>query len=445
MILSTSLRNFKLGLVLINLTFTTFAVLFLKYEYISISFFIITTFLLFKPNGILHPNIVLTGFYFLYLILPSFLQLILTLNNYNYILPWGQVVFWDSFQKFTFLQMLSTFVILFFSFHIFSNNAIQSDDFINYDITTSKLILVSISLFCFLFYYLNITGGISEYLNSYGQTYLTQREGHGLASTIIMYLGNLVVFIFGLKYYKTKRLNYLILGFAFIISISFLQGIKSRFIFLLIVFFVPNLLKIKLNIKKLSFFVLGFLMLLYVGTHFRTEGFYSTYEAFLEYMIDYFNSYQLHDDLVKAKNMDFLSTQWQIFVKPLQIFGILNEQIDFDLNVMLTKEFFPDQWDNSHATQQWPLDTELYLNYYGPFLSWIILIPYSYLVCYIYKKAVRGHIGFILIFLMEFLRIFSTLRGTIIPYDFTLIILAYYLIYFFTHLLLKKNNKQLII
>jgi hypothetical protein len=434
-----SLGNFKLGLALICLLLTIVLISFFKYEYISVSIFILITFLLFKPSGILHPNIVLTGFYFLYLILPSFLQLILTLNGYNYILPWGQVVFWDSFEKFTFFQMLSTFVILFFSFHIFSGNEKQSDDFINYDIADNKLVLISVVLTIFLFYYLNVTGGISEYLNSYGQTYLTMREGHGLASTIIMYLGNLVVFLFGLKYFKTKHIKYLILGFAFILSISFLQGIKSRFIFLLMVFFVPNLLQIKLNLKKLFLFVLGFMVLLYLGTHFRTEGFYSTYEAFLEYMIDYFNSFQLHDDIVRVKNMNFLSTQWQIFVKPLQILGLVSDQVDFDLNVMLTKEFFPDQWDNSHATQQWPLDTELYLNYYGPYLSWIILIPYSFLVSFIYKKALRGHIGFILIFLMEFLRIFSTLRGTIIPYDFTLIIVSYYFIYFSSVVLLKRK------
>jgi hypothetical protein len=387
----------------------------------------------------MHPNIVLTGFYFLYLILPSFLQLILTLNQYTYVLPWGQVVFWDSFEKFTFYQMLSTFVVLFFSFLFFTGNSKQSIDFINYEITRYKLLLISILLSFFLFYYLNVTGGISEYINSYGQTYLTMREGHGLASTIIMYLGNFVVFVYGLTYFSTKKLRYFIIGFAFIIAISFLQGIKSRFIFLLIVFFVPNMLLIKLNVKKLLYFVIGFLVLLYLGTHFRTEGFYSTYEAFLEYMIDYFNSFQLHDDLIRSKNMGLLTTQWQIFVKPLQILGLINDQIDFDLNVMLTKEFFPDQWEKSHATQQWPLDTELYLNYYGPYLSWVVLIPYAFFVSSIYKKVIKGHIGFILIFLMEFLRIFSTLRGTIIPYDFTLIIFSYFGVYYLSIFLLNRR------
>jgi hypothetical protein len=147
-------------------------------------------------------------------------------------------------------------------------------------------------------------------------------------------------------------------------------------------------------------------------------------------LMGYFNVYQLHDYVVTSREAGLFQTLLFLFVKPLQILGQMDLNANFDISVMLTKEFYPEQWEREHATQQWPLDTELYLNYYGPFLSWLPLVAYAWLVSWLYRAAIlRRNAVLIPIFVMEFQRIFSTMRGTLVPWETPIYLGQYLLIY----------------
>jgi hypothetical protein len=130
-----------------------------------------------------------------------------------------------------------------------------------------------------------------------------------------------------------------------------------------------------------------------------------------------------------------------VFTKPLQTLGfIYDPDANFDISVMLTKEFFPSQWYQEHATQQWPLDTELYLNYYGIYLSWIPLMIYGYVISVLYRAAVlRRNLHLMPIFIMEFMRIFSTMRGTLIPWESFIYVVQYLIIYINCRLALRPD------
>lgn len=412
-----------------------------------LSLIIVITYLIFRPDHIFHPNNMLFASYGLYVVLSSTLNLILDLINWEYVLPWGQTVFWNKMSLYLLFQVEFTFLVLFFSFRYFCRprsslaGSRVADIFVRKDVV-NVLYFTCIGL---VLLFMQSTAGISEWINNYSYTYLAKREGHGLLNVIIIVLGNIAVFLLGLQTMGAEKKWTLVLKALVICAfLSFIGGIKSRFIFLLIVYLSPYFLRLKFKLRIVFFLAFAFFVLLYLGTLLRTEFFYASGPYFLEMLIGYFNSYQLHDLIVVSRSPDIFQTVWQVGVKPLQILGLMPEDANFDISVMLTKEFFPEQWDNEHATQQWPLETELYLNYYGIYFSWIPLVLYAAALGWLYRVAVVGrNYWLLLIYVMEFQRIFSTLRGTLIPWETPIYIVQYAVIFFLCRYAVRQTLPSL--
>jgi hypothetical protein len=412
--------------------------------YLSLA--IIITYFTFRPATVLHPNNMVFGYYGLYVILSSTLTLSLEIIDWDYVLPWGQHVFWKSFSKYLLFQAEFTFLVLFFALRSFTKESVNLAHRVEPVVKIRPVIFGSLYLFSFVMvaWFIQATGGLNAWLTSYSHTFLTGRGGHGLLNLILITLGNIVVYLLALKLYYAEN-KWLIALQALIVMfpLSFVTGVKSRFIFLLILLLSPYLIKLKLKFSTLALFAVSFFILLYVGTLVRTEGFYATAPFFLEMLIGYFNAFQLHDLIVTSRDPGLLQTVFFVFTKPLQFLGLSDASTDFDISVMLTKEFFPDSWEKENATQQWPLDTELYLNYYGFYFSWIPLIIYASWISWIYRAAVVQRNLFLMpIFIIEFARIFSTLRGTLLPWATPVYIAQYLAIYIVCRLAIKSGGRQ---
>lgn len=398
-----------------------------------LSLIIVWTYLMYRPRQVLHPNNMVFAFYGLYIVLSSTLNLLLHLIDWDYVLPWGQQVFWDTMSPKLLYQAEFTFLVLFFGLHWFCKSPHQthrlSRELIKVKSTWRYGLAVLSVLLVVLF--MQSTAGLSAWMTDYSYTYLTKREGHGLLNVIIIALGNVAVFLLGLEAWRTRRKWPTVLVALFVMmTLSYIGGVKSRFIFLLILFLSPWFINMRFRLRTIIAMITSFFALLYLGTLIRTEGFYASAPFFLEMLIGYFNAFQLHDWIVTGRDPGFFETVWQVFVKPLQVLGVMSPDASFDISVMLTKEYFPEQWDEEHATQQWPLDTELYLNYYGVWLSWLPLLMYSTMQGWLYRHAVlRANLCLMPIFVMEFQRIFSTLRGTLIPWETPIYVAQYLLIY----------------
>lgn len=423
----------KLLLYLVVLLPLTFLMAVAPWGSAWLSLIIVWTYLMYRPRNVLHPNNMVFAFYGLYIILSSTLNLVLYLIDWDYVLPWGQQVFWETMSLTLLFQAEFTFLVLFFGLHCFckSTHQLQALTIESIHIRPAwrnGLAVLSVGL---VFLFMQSTAGLSAWITDYSFTYLTKREGHGLLNVIIIALGNVAVFLLGLETFRTRRNWPFVLVALFVMMVlSYIGGVKSRFIFLLIIFLSPWFMTMKFRLRTVLGLGVSFFVLLYLGTLIRTEGFYASTPFFIEMLVGYFNAFQLHDWIVTSRDPGFLQTVWQVFVKPLQILGVMSSDTSFDISVMLTKEFFPEQWENEHATQQWPLDTELYLNYYGVWLSWLPLTMYAALQGWLYRHAVlRGNLYFMPIFVMEFQRIFSTLRGTLIPWETPIYVAQYLLIY----------------
>lgn len=399
-----------------------------------LSLVIVVTYLVFRPKYVLHPCNMVFASYGLYVVLSSTLNLILDLIHWQYVLPWGQIVFWNEMSKYLLFQVEFTFLILFFGLRYFCHTkrlkfVPERGVFFVKEWYVRGLYIICVLL---VFGYMQATAGISEWMSNYSYTYLTKREGYGLLNVIIIALGNLAVYLLGLQTVRSSRkLPIIVKAIILCAILSLIGGIKSRFIFLLIVYLSPFFLGMRFRLRTVFLFAISFFALLYVGTLFRTEFFYASASYFLEMLIGYFNAYQLHDMIVTSRAPDLFQTIWQLAVKPLQIIGLMSPDASFDISVMLTKEYFPDQWANQRATQQWPIETELYLNYLGVYFSWIPLLIYASLMGWLYRVAILGkNYWMLLIYVMEFQRLFSMLRGTLIPWEMPVYIVQYLFLYY---------------
>jgi hypothetical protein len=415
---------------------------FAEWGSVYLSAVILLTYFTFRPRRLLHPNNMVFAFYGLYVVLSSTLNLVLELIDWEYVLPWGQQVFWNEISKYVLLQAEFTFLVLYFGFHFLcgkdsGQRALPPHATVPWG---SLLLLYVLTMFLVL-YFIEATAGLSAWIDDYSLTYLTKREGHGLLNVIQIVFGNIVVFLLGLRFFNgNDRLRVFLLAVLLIAALSFVTGVKSRLIFLLIMFLTPWFMTMQFRVKSFLLVTASFFVLLYLGTLVRTEGFYASAPFFLEMLIGYFNAFQLHDYIVNSRDPALLSTVFQVFVKPLQMLGLVGADVSYDISVMLTKEFFPQQWDDERATQQWPLDTELYLNYYGFYLSWPPLLAYAAFVSWLYRTAVlRARLFLLPIFIMEFQRIFSTLRGTLIPWDVFIYIGQYLIIYFVCRAVIERH------
>lgn len=405
-----------------------------EYESVFISIYVIVTYMVYKPNKIFHPNNIVFAFSFLYICIPSSIYYIYDIYSIEYILPWGKLYEWDNLEKMTYYYMLYMFVIPFFAFYFFTKNIFVQKSTQVHKVENNYLIILIFFLITIIIIFIYRTGGVSGWLFNYQYTYLVGRGGNGLFNVLILLFGNIVVFLLGLKIsqlkFNSRKIIWILISFIIICIVAYLQGFKSRFIFLSLLFFFSFLINIKLTYKNIS--ILGFLffILIIFGNYLRSDGFYDSFFKITEYMISYFNVYPLHDMIVKTNELNLLQTIHHIFMKPLIIIGLLPSDTDYDLSVMLTKIYYPEQWYEMNATQQWPLATELHLNYYGMLFGWVPLIIYCYIISFLYKKMIEEKIEFSLIYMIEMIRIFSTFRGVFLPWILPLDFIFYILIYF---------------
>ena len=405
-----------------------------EYELIFITLYIIATYIAYRPNNIFHPNNVVFAFSFLYVCMPTVIYYIYEIYNIDYVLPWGKLYEWDKLSKMTYYYMFYMFFVPFFCFYFFTKNIYNVKFNQKYIVKPSFLVVLVIVLIVLVFVYVYRTGGIYNWLFDYQYTYLARKSGSGLFNVLILFIGDVVIFLLGLKIlelkFNTRKVLLILLSYFIICIIPYIQGLKSRLVFLLLLFMFSLLLRLKLSNKNIIIIGILFMLLISFGNYLRSDGFYDSWGKMVEYVMSYFNAYCLHDMVIEENDLNLFQTIHHIFVKPLIMVGLLPYDTDYDISVMLTKQYFPEQWYLFKATLQWPLSTELHINYYGMLLGWMPIMAYSYIVSFLYNKMVVGRIEFSIIYLIEMIRIFATLRGTLSPWILPLDIVFYFAIYF---------------
>lgn len=393
--------------------------------------------ILLKPTHVIHPNSFIFGYYFLWLVCPAIVDWAFYLFDWDFVLPWGRLWEWDNLDIYTLLQIQATMTTLTMVVYVSCGRKIGVISRANfyesrrYFARLPRTTIVNAVIWILLVYFIQASGGIDKWISQYSKTYLTGRAGLGIVNVTITALGAFSVCIAGLRNFgRGGGLWGIIPILPLIFAMGFIGGFKSRLIILMLFFFLPYLITLKMSIWRIVKYTVSFFGVLYLLTLVRSQGFYSGAERFLELIPSYFNVFPLHDMIVTREDPKVLTTVHYPLTKIAQTIGLAGPEAEYDISVMLTKEFFPEQWYEMNATQQWPLETELYLNYYGIIGQTIPLVIYGLWISFLFKTVIiRKNWRLYPILALELFRIISTMRGVLIPWNFPIVIIQYCLIF----------------
>lgn len=253
------------------------------------------------------------------------------------------------------------------------------------------------------------SGGFLYWIKNPGDAFLN-RAGTGLYVVASHFFGMLLALYVGYLSYIRNRKGLLFFFLVWLFSTSAVHGSKLQIIIFLAYLFLPRLFYIRsFSIK--SFFILVLCVAIFIyGMVLRTEG-----DVDFERVYSYLNYFStLHNLAISIRDFEpsFLTTWFLPFKKFLTPLGLENRTMYYDMNHMLTDIYYPDAWD-IRATEQWPVETDLYLNFYFYF-GLPILAGYFAMIGFFYSKAIgSNNYGYMVLSASLILYIVSHLRGSL--------------------------------
>lgn len=383
--------------------------------------FILFSFVLFRNKRVICPSNVVFGNYFLYLVFPATLFYVLEWLSWDYVLPWGKMNDWSKVSQEAILSYLYVFTLFFYFVRLLEvllDSVEKVDVVYSYRARPYAIFVCALALLLGCFYFLQVTGGVEAWVGDYSETYLSKKKGYGVVNYLLIMWSNFLAFWLGFYCRTTGRRSVVL--FVFVVMVlafcAYLQGVKSRIFLFGIFFSLPWLAVARLNLRQGAFLFFGFVLLFSGAMYVRSNGFYSTPEMLLEYFLTYFNTIFLHDTILRDMSPEYFMTMGYPVNKWLTFVGVPSPDHLHDISRWLTSIYFPSQWFDESATQQWPIETELYLNY-GAYIFWFIpIFVYSVFICTLYALRFKGGPVFLFIFMSEVFLFLSMFRGSMLQW-----------------------------
>lgn len=203
------------------------------------------------------------------------------------------------------------------------------------------------------------SGGFEVWLANPGDAFLN-RAGSGVYVVLSHFTSIALALVAGYIFYETRKLRFLLMVLVWVVLTSPVHGSKFQISLLFMVSFLPFLVKEKTFSS--SFFVISFAIVsvFIVGMFFRGfEG--GSVEHYLS-LFNYFST--LHNFALVIK--DVPPGEYFTFFYPFNKFLIflgVSDHNYFNINHLLTDIYYPHAWE-IRATEQWPLEADLYINFY---------------------------------------------------------------------------------
>ena len=394
---------------------------------------IVLLYLCFRPRYFLHPLHFVFANYCLYWIMPFGVFLIYDYFSIEYLLPWGMINDWNSLSDDAYYHYSFTFLVFFVCLSMIKDKSTMRIELglVDYSskYTISQILTMGFAagymLLTVLFFF--NTGGTDWFYN-YSNTYLTGKAGNGLLNVALIWLTHFVAFLLGYmkvfnKHFSISRATIIILVLALILCV-FLQGVKSRIPLLLFFYFAPVLLTSKLSFMRGTLAVVALISIFSIGMFFRSEGFYNTPRLAVEYLLSYFDTIFLHEQLITEFKMFSKDGIFIGFNKFTEIYSAKLDRGMYDMSIFLTQIYYPDDWYRGGATKQWPLESTLFLSF-PSMIFWTIPISLYCLLFWFIHRFIGSHPFVLFIYVSECLRIFSVFRSTFIGWEFAVNIIFY--------------------
>ncbi|AEJ18681.1 hypothetical protein [Gracilinema caldarium] len=221
-----------------------------------------------------------------------------------------------------------------------------------------------------------------------------------------------------------------ILFLGWLIVISPVHGSKLQIAMFLVIAFLPWLRNLKILDKRIILLTVALTAIFIAGLLFRGFDLRKP-QQLVSGIFYYFNTLDLLVVAVRDFRPSFLTTFFLPFNKFLTPFGLSNPNLYYDMNHFLTAMYFPEAWQ-IRATQQWPVETDLYLNFYffgGLWIFFLYMYWLNKLCRYLESRNDLG--GWLASFWLTMILI-SHLRGSLYNhtdfYVFPMILMVYLLL-----------------
>lgn len=270
------------------------------------------------------------------------------------------------------------------------------------------------------------SGGPAVWLDNPGDAFLN-RGGSGHFVILSHFSSILLAFFCGYHSYKSRSLVSIIIFVFWLFLTSPVHGSKFQIILLLIISLLPWLRNVKtISLTSVCLAIL-FVCIFLLGMVFRGLN-YSSFERVIS-VLNYFST--LHNLAISVRDFSpgELMTFFYPFQKFLTPFGLADHSMYYDMNHLLTDIYYPEAWE-IRATEQWPVETDLYLNFYYigglPFL-----FIYMSFIGYFHAFALKiSSIGGALVSLLMTVFMISHLRGSLYNHTDFYMLPYFILIYF---------------
>jgi hypothetical protein len=277
------------------------------------------------------------------------------------------------------------------------------------------------------------SGGFSHWAAAPGDAFLN-RQGSGVYVVLSHFTTFCLAALVGYRAYVSNRKLPLIIFIVWLAITSPVHGSKGLISLFLILSLTPWLRNLRFFSSSAMVFGAALVFIFFFGLYLRNISWITPAEA-IPYALNYFTTLRnlvlLFDDF----KPDFLLTFFLPFNKFLTPFGLSDPSLYYDMNHFLTDKYFPTAWE-IRATEQWPVEADLYLNFYFIFGLPLVFF-YTYIIGNIYGNArISNSLGAWILAMLLIVSMVSHLRGSLINHlDFYL-----YPMFFLIYTLLRSRS-----
>jgi hypothetical protein len=277
------------------------------------------------------------------------------------------------------------------------------------------------------------SGGFAHWIEAPGDAFLN-RQGSGVYVVLSHFATFCLAAVVGYQAYTSQRKLPLIVFIAWLAMTSPVHGSKGLISTFLIISLTPWLRNLKFSGTASLVFVASLIFIFFFGLYLRNISWITPEEA-IPYALNYFTTLRNLILLLDDFKPDFLLTFFLPFNKFLTPFGLTDSSLYFDMNHLLTDKYFPTAWE-IRATEQWPVEADLYLNFYF-FFGLPLVFIYTYIIGRIYGQArISNNLGSWIVAMLLVVSIVSHLRGSLINHlDFYL-----YPMFFVIYVSLRRRS-----
>lgn len=205
------------------------------------------------------------------------------------------------------------------------------------------------------------SGGFQVWINDPGDAFLN-RAGSGHFVILSHFSSMSLALLSGWYAYSRGKATPVLLFLFWLAITSPVHGSKFQIVLLIVLAVMPWLRYLPFFSKGTVILGSAFIFVLFLGLYFRNMSWIEL-ETIVPYTLNYFTALENLAVSLRDFNPDFMTTFLLPFNKFLTPFGLSNSSLYYDMNHYLTDIYFPSAWE-IRATEQWPVETDLYLNFY---------------------------------------------------------------------------------